>query len=171
MHIDELEIDETLARRLLADQFPEWGDLPLRRIEPGGTVNAIFRLGDVLALRLPRLGGPTKPGSKELDWLPKLAPLLPVEVPVPVAQGRPSDDYPWFWEVHRWVEGATVPMKEIDAIQAARDLASLVGTLQEIDPDGAPPGRGIPLAERDRETRSWLARFRGPASRLNGNAH
>lgn len=163
MHIDELEIDETLARRLLAEQFPEWGDLPLRRIEPGGTVNAIFRLGDVLALRLPRLGGPTKPGSKELDWLPKLAPLLPVEVPVPVAQGRPSDDYPWFWEVHRWVEGATVPMKEIDAIQAARDLASLVGTLQEINPDGAPPGRGIPLAERDRETRSWLARFRGPS--------
>ena len=33
MHIDELEIDETLARRLLADQFPGWANLPLRRIE------------------------------------------------------------------------------------------------------------------------------------------
>jgi len=161
MHLDELEIDETLARRLLASQFPEWADLALRRVEPRGTVNAIFRLGQELSLRLPRRNGPTTPGSKELDWLPRLAPLLPVEVPVPVAQGRPSDDYPWFWEIHRWVEGETVPVTEIDAVQAARDLASLVGTLQRIGPDGAPPGRGIPLAERDPEIRSWLSRFRG----------
>ena len=159
MHPDELELDETLARRLLRHQFPGWADLPLRRIEPSGTVNAIFRLGDELSMRLPRRRGPTTPGSKELDWLPKLAPLLPVDVPVPVAQGRPHDDYPWFWEIHRWVEGETVQVEEIDAIQAARDLASFVGTLQQVSPAGAPAGRGIPLAERDREFRGWLARF------------
>jgi aminoglycoside phosphotransferase (APT) family kinase protein len=164
MHSDEFKIDETLVRRLLANQFPEWADLPLCRIDPSGTVNAIFRLGDELSVRLPRRQGPTKPGSRELDWLPKLAPLLPVDVPVPVAQGRPGDDYPWFWEIHRWVEGETVPVEEIDAIQAARDLAALVGALQEIAPAGTPPGRGIPLAERDREIRSWLARFRGDPS-------
>jgi aminoglycoside phosphotransferase (APT) family kinase protein len=164
MHSDELEIDEALARRLLARQFPEWADLPLRRVEPSGTVNAIFRLGHELSVRLPRREGPTKPGSKELDWLPKLAPLLPVDVPVPVAQGRPTDDYPWFWEIHRWVEGETVPVEEIDAIQAARDLASLVRAMQQISPAGAPPGRGVPLAERDRETRSWLSRFDGDPS-------
>ena len=45
MHIDEMEMDEALVRRLLAAQFPEWADLPLRRMEPAGTVNAIFRLG------------------------------------------------------------------------------------------------------------------------------
>jgi aminoglycoside phosphotransferase (APT) family kinase protein len=161
MHVDELEIDEALARRLLVRQFPEWADLPLRRVEPSGTVNAIFRLGHELSVRLPRREGPTKPGSKELDWLPKLAPLLPVDVPVPVAQGRPTVDYPWYWEIHRWVEGETVPVEEIDAIQAARDLASLVRTMQQISPVGAPPGRGVPLAERDRETRSWLSRFDG----------
>ena len=33
--------------------------------------------------------------------------------------------------------------------------------MQQISPAGAPPGRGIPLAERDQETRSWLARFDG----------
>src|SRR5262245_37719806 len=161
MHIDALEIDEALARRLIADQFPEWADLPLRRIEPSGTVNAIFRLGDELSVRLPRHRGPTTAGSRELDWLPKLAPLLPVDVPVPVAQGRPSDDYPWFWEIHRWVEGETLPIKEIDAIQAARDLASIVGTMQRITPAGAPQGRGVPLAERDQEIRYWLTRFHG----------
>ena len=161
MHEDELELDEQLVRRLLADQFPEWSELPLRRVEPSGTVNAIFRLGDELALRLPRRAGPSEAGSTELDWLPKLAPLLPVEIPVPVAQGRPDDGYPWYWEIHTWIEGETVPVEEIDAIQAARDLAALVAALQRIDPTGAPPGRGIPLAERDKLFRPWLARFTG----------
>jgi len=161
MHADELAIDETLVRRLLQEQFPGWAALPLRRIEPSGTVNAIFRLGDELSVRLPRRRGPATPGSKELAWLPKLAPLLPVEIPVPVAQGRPSDAYPWFWEIHTWVEGETVPVADIDDVQAARDLAAFVRALQRVSPAGAPPGRGIPLAERDREIRAWLARFDG----------
>jgi aminoglycoside phosphotransferase (APT) family kinase protein len=135
--------------------------LPLRRVEPSGTVNAIFRLGDELAVRLPRRNGPTAHGSKELDWLPRLVPMLPVDVPVPVAQGRPGGGYPWFWEIHTWVEGKTVPVDEIDAIEAARDLAALIAALQPIDLDGAPPGRGVPLAERDAEIRGWLARFDG----------
>jgi aminoglycoside phosphotransferase (APT) family kinase protein len=159
MHADELELDEALVRSLLREQFPEWATLPLRRIEPSGTVNAIFRLGDALSVRLPRRRGPTEPGGKELEWLPKLAPLLPVEIPVPVAQGRPGTEYPWFWEIHTWVEGETVPVAEIDALQAARDLAALVGALQRVDPTGAPPGRGIPLAVRDEEIQHWLALF------------
>jgi aminoglycoside phosphotransferase (APT) family kinase protein len=161
MHLDEIEIDEALVRRLLAEQFPDWAGLPVRRVEPSGTVNAIFRLGDELSVRLPRRHGPTEPGSKELQWLPRLAPLLPVEIPVPVAQGRPGGDYPWFWEIHTWVRGETVPVAEIDAIRAAEDLAALVGALWRVSPVGAPRGRGIPLAERDRELRHWLPRFRG----------
>jgi len=161
MHADELRIEEALVRRLLASQFPHWAHLPLRRIEPGGTVNAIFRVGVELSVRLPRRDGPTAPGSKEFDWLATLAPLVPVDVPVPVAQGRPSAEYPWFWEIHTWVEGETVPVDQIDAIQAARDLATLIGAMHQIDPAGAPPGRGIPLAERDEEFRQWLARFDG----------
>ena len=161
MHADELELDEALVRRLLGEQFPEWADLPLDRIEPGGTVNAIFRLGEELSVRLPRRDGPTEPDRRELDWLPRLAPLLPVAIPIPVAQGRPGAGYPWYWQIHRWVEGETVPVEEIDAVQAARDLAALVGALQRVDPAGAPPGRGIPLAERDEEIRYWLSRFEG----------
>ena len=161
MHLDEIEIDEGLVRSLVAEQFPEWSGLPLRLVEPMGTVHAIYRLGDALCVRLPRRHGPTEPGSKELEWLPKLAPLLPVEIPVPVAQGRPAATYPWFWEVHTWVDGDTVPVEAIDRIEAARDLAALIGTMQQVDPAGAPPGRGIPLAERDREFRRWLERFEG----------
>jgi hypothetical protein len=161
MHVDEVEIDDSLVRRLLVDQFPEWADLPLRRVEPAGTVNAIFRLGDQLALRLPRRNGPTKPGGKELDWLPKLAPLLTLEIPVPVAQGQPGAEYPSFWDVHTWVDGETATVNEIDAIQAAHDLSAFISALREVDPTEAPPGRGVPLSERDHEFRHWLASFDG----------
>ena len=161
MHGDELEIDEPLVRRLLADEFPEWAGLPLRRVEPAGTDNAIFRLGEELAVRLARRKGPTRSGGKEFDWLPRLAPLVPLEIPVAVAQGRPSDEYPWFWDVFTWVGGAPTPIEAIDPTFAARDLASFVAALQRVDPSGAPMGRGIPLAERDEEIRYWLARFDG----------
>ena len=84
MHIDELAIDEALVRRLIGEQFPEWSRLPLRRVEPQGTDNAIFRLGDELSVRIPRRDGATSPGSKELEWLPRLAPVVPAEIPVPM---------------------------------------------------------------------------------------
>jgi aminoglycoside phosphotransferase (APT) family kinase protein len=52
MHADELDIDEALVHRLVGEQFREWADLPLRRVEPAGTDNAIFRLGDDRSVRL-----------------------------------------------------------------------------------------------------------------------
>jgi aminoglycoside phosphotransferase (APT) family kinase protein len=161
MHVDELEIDEGRVRRLLAEQFPDWSDQPLSQVEPAGTDNAIFRLGDELAVRLARRAGPARPGGKELDWLPRLAPLLPVDIPIPVAQGRPTSEYPWFWDIYTWVEGETVRVEDVDPIQAARDLAAFVAALQRVDPAGAPPGRGIPLAGRDEEFRHWLPKFNG----------
>lgn len=161
MHSDEIEIDDALVRRLIDEQFPEWRDLPIRRIEPLGTVNAIFRLGDAFSVRLARRDGPAKPGGKEHDWLPRLAPVLPIAIPAPVAQGGPTCDYPWFWDVHTWIEGEAVPMEEVDAIQVASDLAGLIRALQQVPPAGAPRGRGIPLAERDSGTRHWLERFDG----------
>lgn len=164
MHVDEMEIDEALVRRLLVAQFPRWAKLPLRRIEPAGTVNAIFRLGDEYSVRLARREGPKTPESRESIWLPKIAPLVPLETPLPIAQGHPNSEYPWFWEIQTWVEGETVPVEEIDAIQAAHDLAAFVAALQQLDSSGGPRGRGIPLAERDEEFRYWLARFDGDSA-------
>jgi aminoglycoside phosphotransferase (APT) family kinase protein len=161
MHADELEIDEPLVRRLIAEQFPEWAGRTLVRAVPAGTVNAIFRLGDDLAVRLARREGRTAPGGKELEWLLRLAPLLPLEIPRPIVQGSPTAEYPWHWEVFTWVEGETVPVEEIDPVQAARDLALFIAALQRVDGTGAPRGRGISLTERDPEIRGWLARFDG----------
>jgi aminoglycoside phosphotransferase (APT) family kinase protein len=87
-----------------------------------------------------------------------------VEIPTPVGQGRPTGDYPWYWDVHTWVGGDTVPLEQIDTVRAAHDLATLIGVLRQVSPAGAPRGRGIPLAERDEEFRYWLSRFDGDAS-------
>jgi aminoglycoside phosphotransferase (APT) family kinase protein len=163
MHPDELDLDEALVRDLLAAQFPRWAELPLRRVEPGGTVNAIFRLGGDLAVRLSRRDGPTAPGPRQPDWLPRVASQLALEVPVPVAQGRPGCGYPWYWEVHTWLNGEVVPVESLDTVAAARDLARLVAALQEVDSAGAPQGRGVPLAELDASFYTWVARFDGPA--------
>lgn len=162
MHADELEMTVDQVRQLIAEQFPCWAHLPLRPVEPTGTVNAVFRLGTGLSVRLARRNGPTKPGGKEFTWLPRVAPHVPLDIPIPVAEGGPGRDYPWFWEIHTWVEGQTVPIAAIDPIQAAQDLAKFVAAMQRLSPDGGPPGRGMaPLAQRDEDFRYGYARFNG----------
>lgn len=161
MHADELEIDEPLVRRLLRAQFPEWAELPLQRVEPQGTVNAIFRLGEELAVRLPRLVE-WSADDGELRWLPRLAPLLPLEIPRPLALGEPGFGYPCRWLAVTWLAGETAPVERIDAVEAARDLAAFVSALQAVDPGGAPAGRDR-LAERDARTRAYVARLGGEA--------
>jgi aminoglycoside phosphotransferase (APT) family kinase protein len=161
MHDDELAIDAALVRELLAEQFPQWAALPLRSVEPAGTEHAIFRLGDALAVRLARRAGPTDPRGKQFEWLPKLAPVLPVEIPRPVAQGQPADAYPWFWEIDTWVQGETVPVEQIDEVRAARDLVRLVQALRRVSALNAPTGRGRPLGDLDESFRRWVASFDG----------
>jgi len=94
MHADELPIDAALVRRLVAAQFPEWAELPLEPVRYFGTDNAIYRLGDELSLRLPRREHNVLGLRKELHWLPRLAPLLPLAIPDPVANGEPGEGYP-----------------------------------------------------------------------------
>ncbi|MFB4264849.1 hypothetical protein [Nonomuraea sp. GTA35] len=55
MHADEAEIDVSLVRRLLAAQFPQGADLPVEPFPSSGTVDAVYRLGEHLSVRLPRI--------------------------------------------------------------------------------------------------------------------
>ena len=168
MHADEVETDVSLVGRLLAAQFPQWADLPLRPVPSAGTDNALYRLGDEMAVRLPRIAVATGQVEKEHQWLPKLAPHLPFAIPLPLAMGEPGEGYPWHWSVYRWLDGENATFSPIaDPRQAATDLADFVTALQQIDPtDGPPPGahnffRGEPLAHRDTETREAIASLRG----------
>jgi aminoglycoside phosphotransferase (APT) family kinase protein len=168
MHADEVDTDAALVRRLLAAQFPRWAELPIERVESSGTDNAIYRLGDELAARLPRRPGARAQVHKEFEWLPKLAPLLPLAVPVPVAKGEPGEGYPWHWSVCRWLEGENpTPGRLADPSEAAVALARFVAALQRIDATGGPPPgphnvfRGVALAARDGYTRKALAQLHG----------
>lgn len=164
MHADEADIDVTLVARLLGAQFPQWADLPIEPVRSAGTDNALYRLGDEMVVRLPRISAATLQLEKEHRWLPKLAPLLPLAIPAPLAKGIPAEGYPWHWSVYQWLDGETASIERVaDPRQAATDLARFVAALQRIDPTGGPPPgehnsfRGEPLATRDDETRDAIA--------------
>src|ERR671914_2645436 len=98
-HADEIETDVALVRRLLAGQFPQWADLPIDPVASYGTDHDIYRLGDHLAARLPRIGWAPKQAATEAEWLPKLAPHLPLALPM----GHPTEGYPYLWSVYEWL--------------------------------------------------------------------
>lgn len=106
MHSGEVEVDDDLVRRLVTSQFPVWAPLSLRRAASTGTDNVIYRLGDHLGLRLPRIHWAVPQITKEHEWLPRLAAHLPASVPEPVALGAPGQGYQYPWLVYRWVNGA-----------------------------------------------------------------
>ena len=53
MHPDQLAVTAATVRELVAEQFPQWRDLPVQALSTSGTVNALFRLGDHLVARFP----------------------------------------------------------------------------------------------------------------------
>ena len=168
MHVDEVDIDADLVRRLLTAQFPAWAELSLAPVPSAGTDNALYRLGDDMAVRLPRIGWAVGQVEAELRWLPRLAPHVPLAIPAPLAMGDPGEGYPWHWGVYRWLEGENATLDRMgDPTETAVALAGFIKALQRIDPAGGPPpgphnsGRGVPLADRDEGTRAAIASLSG----------
>ncbi len=146
-----MDIDEPLVRALLREQHPDLADLPL---EPAGFGwdNAILRLGDELAVRLPRRALAVPLVEHEQRWLPELAPRLPLPIPAPVRVGRPGQGYPWPWSVCPWFDGApALEVPPADLPGAAATLGAFFAALHQPAPPEAPhnPFRGIPLPDRD----------------------
>lgn len=168
LHPDEIEVDSALVERLLAAQFPQWSTLPVERFPSTGTSNWIYRLGTDLTVRLPRRPSSSASLESEFAWLPRLAPRLPVPIPVALAVGVPSEAFPHPWAVYRWLEGDSGSIATTaSATEVARDLARFIAALQRIEPaDGPAPGphnsfRGAPLATRDARTRACIAELEG----------
>ena len=162
MHDGELLIDEALVARLLAEQLPEFAGLAVRSWPSTGTVNAIFRLGDHLTARLPRLQRYAVALAREAAWLPRLAPRLSLRVPEPVAVGRPTTEYPCVWAVYRWLDGVSWgDGVVVDERAMATALAGFVGELRALDPGGGPPAGRAPLRELNVRTRAAIEAARG----------
>jgi aminoglycoside phosphotransferase (APT) family kinase protein len=162
MHADEAKTDADLVRRLLRAQFPHWADLPITRLASGGTVNAIYRLGEDLTVRLPLLPGGAGAITMEARLLPRLAPLLPLPIPEVVATGTPGEGYPFAWAVHRWIDGRNPVEGDLaDPEGVAKDLAEFAVAIRTIDlPDGPPAHRGQPLITEDQEMRAAIEALR-----------
>jgi aminoglycoside phosphotransferase (APT) family kinase protein len=163
MHPDQVDIDAALVQRLLAAQFPDWADLPVEPVPSPGTDNSLYRLGGDKVARLPTRPRTALTLEKERRWLPRLAPFLPLPVPVPLAEGVPAEGYPFSWSVYRWLPGkAAVDEPIADLRQASSDLAGFLAALQRFDPsDGPLPGehnfgRGEPIRARDEPVRAAI---------------
>ncbi len=165
---ESLQIDETLVRGLIADQFPNWADLQVRAVPQPGWDNRTFLLGHDFVARLPSAAAYEEQVHREQRWLPYLRTHVPFEIPEPVALGQPGRGYPWSWSVYRWIAGDTAASAPpSDMGQFAEDLALMLIALQRVPAEGGPdPGehnfhRGGPLRAYDEQARQAIAALRG----------
>jgi aminoglycoside phosphotransferase (APT) family kinase protein len=172
MHQDQLEIGVGAVRRLVDEQFPRWRALPIRAVSTAGTVNAIFRLGEDLAIRFPLR---RREERQVRAWLraeavamQEFAEVSLMPAPWPVAIGEPGEGYPLPWSVQTWLSGADATVENPSAsIAFAQDLATLIARLRQADTRGRSfrgGGRGGHLPDHD----EWMETcFRESAGLLN----
>ena len=152
MHEGEQETSSDLLRRLLAAQFPQWAGEAVRPLTSWGTDHALYRVGDGLLARLPRIGWAVGQVERDLTWLPRLAPALSLETPQPLALGGPGEGYPWPWGVYRWLPGEMATLAGVQGdVALARGLAAFVLALRHTDL-GRADLTGLPRAEAPERT-------------------
>ncbi len=153
----EVEVDDALVRALLNEQHPDLATLPIgARVE--GWDNITYRLGDTLAVRLPRREIGARIAATELDWLPTIARTWTFPCPIPQRTGVPQGTYPWRWAVVPWIDG-TIAYDEPLSVEGARDLGRALAQVHQPAPEDAPenPFRSLQLAERAEQFNSRLA--------------
>ncbi len=155
----EFQIDSSLVSGLLADQHPDLSHLPLWSVDAGWD-NAMFRLGDNLAVRLPRRGVAAKLIRIEQAWLPRLAVHLTMAVPAPVRFGKPAKGYPCHWSIAPWLKGVTADQHAPELSQASR-VGAFLRSLHIPAPSDAPanPMRGVPLHHRAASGEARMSRL------------
>lgn len=159
MHDNELTIDPPLVERLLSRQFPQWAAMPLQQIRSTGTVHAIYRAGDSISIRLPLLPEYESDVIGDWNWLPGFRSRLPVEIPEPLALGKPDDAYPLHWLIVRWIDGENATRATLRSLDsAAVTLGQFVTALRGTETRGKRKHhyRGDPLRLRDELTRSAI---------------
>ncbi|WP_328998156.1 aminoglycoside phosphotransferase family protein [Kribbella sp. NBC_00709] len=168
IHADQPDIDTPLVRELVAAQFPQWAALPLERVDSSGLVNAVYRLGTDLSVRLALRPSSTDIVQREQAKLAALAPFLPAAIPSVEGIGSPTDAFPGEWSVHRWLTGThPSPHALVDPRGLATDLAAFVDAFRQIDlPDRPPayPGERrtrAPMVSMDSSTREAIGELDG----------
>jgi aminoglycoside phosphotransferase (APT) family kinase protein len=155
-----------LAHNLIAEQFPEYADLPITDVEKQGHDNRTYRLGEHMLIRMPTAADYALKVPKEQELLPGLAKRLSVNIPAPIKRGKTSTDYPYPFSIYRWLSGKSINLLTLtdqDKEQLAFDLAKFLKELQAInDVEGPEPGqhnwwRGDHVSVYDKGAREQIA--------------
>jgi aminoglycoside phosphotransferase (APT) family kinase protein len=159
----EIVIDAALVRALIEEQHPDLASLPIANAGEGWD-NRLFRLGAGLLVRLPRRAAAAANIDRERQWLPQVAPGLPLPVPTIRRAGRPGCGYPWSWSIVAWIAGEpalSAPVADPEA--AALALGGFLRALHQPAPQNAPlnPARSVPLTARTPVLREHLDRLQG----------
>ena len=162
----EVTVDNRLVQTLLTEQHPDLANLPLTQVGEGWD-NVLFRLGEDLAVRLPRRAASAPMIEHEQRWLPELARRLPLPVPTPVRRGRPGAGFPWSWSVVRWLPGVTAVAELRNPQTVAASLGRFLRALHQPAPEDAPrsPFRSIPLDARTSRLHEHLDQLRDVINR------
>ncbi|WP_280248883.1 aminoglycoside phosphotransferase family protein [Nocardia abscessus] len=145
--MESVEMDEQLLHLLLQEQHPDLAELPVH-LAATGWDNQLWRLGDTLAVRVPRTERAPSLLRKEHEWVPILARRLPLPVPIPVRIGEASEQFPLPWIITTWVPGEPADRAPITrGRHAAETLADFLRALHQAAPHDAPVNwkRGVAL--------------------------
>ena len=155
-----------LARKIIAEQFPEYADLPITDVEKQGHDNRTYRLGEHMLIRMPTAADYALKVPKEQELLPQLAKRLSASIPAPIKMGKPSADYPYPFSIYKWLPGKSINLLTLtdqEKEQLAFDLAKFLKELQSItDVEGPEPGqhnwwRGDHVSDYDKGAREQIA--------------
>lgn len=160
-------VSASLVRALLEDQHADLAHLAPVKVAEGWD-NTLFRLGDELAVRLPRRAASATLIEHEQRWLPQLAARLPLDAPVPVRLGVPGRLFGWSWSIVRWLPGTSLLHTSlVDNVETPTVLERLFHALHQPAPTEAPtnPWRGVPLEARTNALHEHLRQTEGIVDR------
>lgn len=169
MHVDQIAISSDQVAALIAEQLPELAGLDIVEIHGGGTVNAIFCVGDAVAARFPlRASDPTDASTRlrqEAAASAEFQRASPFAAPAPLHLGRPGHGYPMPWTTQSWLPGSTGSvLTHAASTPLALDMADLIGHLRRSDTRGRQfrgHGRGGVLSDHDEWVEECITRSHG----------
>ncbi|WP_446665122.1 aminoglycoside phosphotransferase family protein [Flexivirga sp. B27] len=155
MHDAELDLSTDLVGELLREQHPDLLNRPITRVASHGTVNAMFRTGDLVCrLRLEAVDpdAARKAIDAEVDAARVLS-AVDVLTPELVARGEATAAYPMPWTVWRWIDGETASHADVGSnVEFAEAVGRFVIQVHDLPTEGRTfdgVGRGGRLADSD----------------------
>ena len=169
MHVDQITVSAHQVGALIIDQVPSLAGQAIVPVDSGGTVNAIFRIGDTATARFPlRNGDPDQLLSRlrsEFEASAEFVRACPVPAPTPLHVGHPGHGYPLPWTVQSWVAGTpATPSGHEHSTALAVELAVVIDRLRACDTRGRRfegAGRGGRLGDHDEWVADSIARSEG----------